>query len=159
MLIEDQYIISKKTLAIIPASAIDYHAMALETSKTTYVKQTPLEIIQHNCINRGATFHGRRVASQQLLGKKQKVPILMSERPVRYVFPTQSPNNFHCSWIIANHVFTIESYKSEHATILQTTIYFKSKQTLHLMESTYQIKQQYQQVLALHQALKNNLFH
>ncbi|WP_182199786.1 competence protein ComK [Paraliobacillus salinarum] len=155
IIIKEDYTINKWTLAIVPTASIDHHAMVLEASKTTYVKQTPLEIIEQNCLNNGATFRGRQHASQQLLHKKQKVPIVIREHPTRYAFPTQSPKNFSCSWIIANHIIHIDVNKSTNETTFPTTIYFKSKQTLHLEESTYQIKQQFEQTLALHQALKN----
>ncbi len=156
MLIKKQYTIHEQTLAIIPAAAIDYHTIAIETTKKTYVKRTPLEIIQASCIKSGATYHGRRLASQLLLGSKQKVPILITERPARYIFPTQSPKNAACSWIIANHIIAIKPYPHKSTVTLQTTIHFKDQQTLHLIESPYQINQQYRQSFALHQALKSS---
>lgn len=154
MTIMDEYRIHRETLAIVPASAIDHYAIALEATNTKYVKQTPLEIIQLNCLKSGASYQGRRRASQHLLKRKQKLPIIINERPAQYAFPTQSPRNYQCSWIIANHILTITDYSQGNNSSFQTTIHFRQQRMLDLVESPYQIKQQYLQALALHQILK-----
>ncbi|CQR46251.1 Competence transcription factor [Paraliobacillus sp. PM-2] len=153
MLIVKQYIIDKNTLAISPATAIEHHAVVLEKTQTIYVKQTPLEIIQYNCIIGGSTFEGRCLAAQQLIKRKQKVPILISEQPRLCVFPTQSPKNFECRWIVANHVCAVTAYEETDSSNLQTTIHFQSIK-FHLMESPYQIKQQNLKAFVLHEALR-----
>lgn len=149
------YQINTSTLAILPASAIEYQAIVQETMQEVYVQQTTIEIIKTNCLSGAASYHGRRRAASQLIGSTHKVPILIYDRFHIYAFPTQSPNNFACSWLFAQHIDKITQHPQAKRQHKQSTITFRNGATLDLEESPYQLQAQFKRTLQLHYAIKD----
>ncbi len=94
------YTITTNTLAVVPARTIEYSSIVLESNQQCYIKQTPFEIIKASCINYWSTYDGRRQTTIQQTGFKQKTPIPISKQNNIIAFPTHSPINYDCCWII-----------------------------------------------------------
>lgn len=153
--IDDSYHITRDTLAIIPARQIDYTTRIIEKNHTLVTRQAPLAIIKANCLAGASSYQGRRKAASHLVGFIHKVPILIYERTNIYAFPTQSPTNYACSWLFAQHILKIV----QHPDTKQSTIIFDNGTTLNLEESTYQLRRQFNRTIQLHYAIKNHNSH
>lgn len=122
----EHYSINKKTIAILPAYQIEYESIVMEVEQTYYVKQSPFQLIQTNCLLNGASYDGRRAAVNFLTGYSRLVPIPINLSDDIYVFPTHSPQNDKCSWIFFNHIRQIQKSKNKNESI----IHFKNNEQL-----------------------------
>ncbi|ADU32133.1 competence protein ComK [Evansella cellulosilytica] len=104
--VQDNYVVTEKTIALVPAAHIDYQTVAFERNSIIYVKQRPLQIIEKACLQGGATYAGRRQAAIHATSLKKKVPIAINTHKNIYAFPTQSPSQFDCSWIFYSHILS-----------------------------------------------------
>nr|WP_275896239.1 competence protein ComK [Paraliobacillus sediminis] len=146
---------TQDTLAITPAKQIDYTTRIIEKNQTLMTRQAPLAIIKTNCLTGAASYQGRRKAASHLVGYIHKVPLLIYERTNIYAFPTQSPTNYACSWLFAQHILKIV----RHPDTNQSTITFHNGTTLNLEESTYQLRTQLNRTIQLHYAIKHHNSH
>jgi competence protein ComK len=104
----EDYDVHQGTMAILPAKAIDYDSIVLETNQTLYIRKTPLQIIKDACLEGGSTYEGRREAVIHLTGAQNKVPIPVNPREHIYAFPTHSPQLFECQWLFYHHIRFIQ---------------------------------------------------
>lgn len=130
------YKLNEKTMALAPAKQIEYDTIVYETNRTIYVKQTPLQLIKAACLNNWSTYEGRREAVMHHLGYRRNVPIPIDTDVGIIAFPTHSPRNIDCHWIIYSHVLTIESnnigasiiFNNHHVLPLNISPYILNKQ-------------------------------
>ncbi|GGM31801.1 hypothetical protein GCM10011351_17500 [Paraliobacillus quinghaiensis] len=148
--IDDAYHITRDTLAIVPIRHFDYTTRIIEKNQTLVTRQAPLAIIKGNCLAGASSYQGRRKAASHLIGAIHKVPILIYERTNIYGLPTQSPTNYACSWLFAQHILKIV----QHPDTNHSTVIFRNGTTLNLEESTYQLRTQLKRTIQLHYAIK-----
>ncbi|MFA9560376.1 competence protein ComK [Evansella sp. AB-rgal1] len=103
----EDYAINKRTLALLSAAHIDYQTIVLEGNNIFYIRKRPMELIKSACYKGGASYEGRREATIHETTAKKKVPIAINTNENIFVFPTLSPNNFHCNWIFYHHVLHV----------------------------------------------------
>lgn len=139
-----KYVINNDTIALLPAKAIDYSAIAWEVNKILYVRQTPLEIIKSSCLDYGSSYDGRRDAVKHNTPYKKKLPIEVSERKKIYAFPTHATQSFDCHWLFSEHILTIIKNSDKN----KSTVHFRNDQMLSLTVSHYVLDKQ------LHRTLK-----
>lgn len=163
MIIKNTYDITTRTLAIMPAQAIDHDTIILEKHNTCPVRQTPLTLVKHACINHGATYEGRRRAVAHHTQFKQKVPIPISIMNRLYVFPTHSPRHFDNAWIAYHNIHLIHYTQPDTSRNAQTIIQFNDGQTITLNVSKHiiqtQMKRTFQCILQLETMIKQSLHH
>lgn len=133
------YRISAKTLAIIPHYDLSYQAKVIETEQEVLSTETPLTIIRENCIHYGASYEGRKQSVRHHLDFHQKTPIPIHPPRHMYAFPTKAAKSYDCCWILFEQVSRITSQDDPGKSI----IHFKNGHTLHLNESVYSMKKQY----------------
>lgn len=103
----NDYMINKRTMALLPAAHTDYRTIVIEETTTYYINQTPLELIKLACLNGGSSYNGRRIAAMHHLAIYKKVPVALNTREKIYTFPTCSPSLFHCHWIFYEYILSI----------------------------------------------------
>lgn len=116
-MIQNEYEINSKTNAIIGISKKG--SIILEGEREIYSTHIPQEIIERNCEYGGSTFNGRLKNSQLHLGKKYKLPIVISEIKETVMFPTKSYYDDTCCWISLNNIVKYEEVDKK------VCIYFK----------------------------------
>ncbi|MCM3216382.1 competence protein ComK [Niallia taxi] len=151
----NDYEISEKTLALIPAYNLEYGTIAMEGKEEYYVKKTPLELIKHAALIGGAEYDGRRSSMSFLTGIKRKVPIPINPRKNIYAFPTQSPSQMDCHWIFFSHVNLISAAAS--VTNKETTVLFQNGQKLQLKASPHTLDKQMYRTWMCVKALSGDL--
>ncbi|WP_158634035.1 competence protein ComK [Radiobacillus deserti] len=138
------YEITEMTMALVPKFHTEYRTLAIETGgKMIYIEKTPLELIEHACIQGWSTLTGRRKAILKRTGFSHKVPILLDEAKEIITFPSKSPKSDKCSWIFYHHVSFVQKIsKQRNNKEYLTTIVFKDGQTLEMKESSYILERQ-----------------
>ncbi|MBB5174552.1 competence protein ComK [Texcoconibacillus texcoconensis] len=101
---KDQYDINCETMSLLTAKSTDYDSIVLESDRTLYVRQTPLQLIESACLRGGSSYDGRRIAVMHETGAQRKVPIPINRLENIYAFPTHSPKNFNCHWLFSAHI-------------------------------------------------------
>lgn len=97
-----KYIISNKTLAILPYSS--EKSRVIEEYISYEVDKSVIEIIDESCKFYGSSFLGRCASTEYLTGIKYKCPIIVSESNKMIFFPTQSWRKEECMWINYNRL-------------------------------------------------------
>lgn len=123
------YEINEDTIAIEPANQNEHGAIVFETEEQYFVKQTPLDIIKKACIKYGSTYEGRKESVMKKLGFHGKVPIPISILSDIYAFPTHSPDESVCTWIIKKHLEFVQPIESSNENE-QSLIVFKGGREL-----------------------------
>ncbi|WP_102026504.1 competence protein ComK [Salirhabdus sp. Marseille-P4669] len=141
---QPNYRITEKTLALLPVRQLDYSTIAIEEDRKIYIQKKPLQLICSACLDNCSTYEGRRAAVEYHTGFKRKVPIPISPSKKLYAFPTLSPSDFGCSWIMANNVNCILPASSQHNAAIQSIIVFHNGLHLEMEESCYVLEKQYQ---------------
>ncbi|UFT98789.1 competence protein ComK [Radiobacillus kanasensis] len=145
----ENYEINEKTKALIPQKHMEYRTLVIETGgKKYYINKTPIELIEHACIQGWSTLSGRRNAILKRTGFSRKVPILLDITRKIIAFPSKSPKSDECTWIFYHHILNIlPDTKSGNSTRPSTTVLFKDGYKLHMEESYYIINNQYSRTL------------
>lgn len=97
-----EYIINKNTLVVIPLD--DKSSRVVELKKEFIVYKSVLNIIKKSCIYYGSSYNGRVYGSKYMLNKSSKIPIIISEINNLIIFPTKSPRNKKCCWLLLNNI-------------------------------------------------------
>lgn len=97
-----EYIINKNTLVVIPLD--DKSSRVVEVKKEFIVYKSVLNIIKKSCIYYGSSYNGRVYGSKYMLNKSSKIPIIISEINNLIAFPTKSPRNKKCCWLLLNNI-------------------------------------------------------
>ncbi|WP_138419866.1 competence protein ComK [Aquibacillus sediminis] len=138
------YHVNEQTIALLPATHIDYDTIVLEVGRKLYVKKTPLQLIKQACLAGGASYDGRRKAVIYQMGVKRKVPIPICPQRKLFAYPTQSPSEFNCHWIFYHHVQSIRPNLSIKNPDIKTIITFKNGEQIFMNESYYVFEKQMQ---------------
>lgn len=148
---EQQYIITEKTIAIFPAKQIDYQSIAIEKDTTKQIQQTPIEIMHQSCLTYWSSFEGRREAVMTHTGYKEKVPIPINIHKEIIAIPTHGLRHIDCSWLMLNHILHYERNGNK-----KTTITFTNKKSTTLNISIRSFQSQFKRALEIkHQATKD----
>lgn len=137
--IVNHYEMNESTMALLPVVNWNFQTIVLETNKTLLVKQAPLKLIEKTCLTNGASYDGRRTASVYKTKNKYKTPIPISIEKHIYAFPTTSPRNYHCQWLIFNHILDLKQLGKN-----ETLITFSNLQQMKINASYYKIEKQMQ---------------
>lgn len=118
----DNYIISSKTLALIPIGLKKTHI--IEEENEFDIDKQLIKIIDYNCKINGSSYLGRYQSSKLLIGISSKLPILLQEIGREIYIPTNSIRNKNCCWISYNNI------KDYYRIKKNTIIVFKNNQKL-----------------------------
>lgn len=104
----------------------------------------PTVIIKKNCLDNASTYEGRVNGSRYILGRYQKVPIIINAENQLYFFPTASPDHADCTWINPMHVD--EFYPKDKKTIF---VRFHNNQTIEIPVSYHIFSNQMNKTMTL----------
>lgn len=138
----NNYEISSMTLALLPIG-LNKTKIIEENSKELLFNKPFMSIIDYNCKINGSTYHGRYQSSKLLVGKKEKLPIIIEEKNNIIFLPTKSYRSDKCCWIAYNKIK--DYYKSKNKTI----IIFKNNEKLEIDISINMFETQLLKVLKL----------
>ena len=134
---EKEYIINEKTNCLLNTNngleVIEFKEKIIVNNKL------PLDIISESCLYYGCTLQGRIKGTKKLIGSNYKAPIIISEYNNIIAFPTTSPKNPNCSWIIIgnlesyikiNNESVLVKFKNSQEIIIKMKYYIFNKQVL-----------------------------
>lgn len=147
------YEVNERTLALIPAAAMDYGTIVLEKGCKLYVRTRPYEIINKCTLIGGSDCHGRRSFILYRTGLKNKLPMPVNPARDIYAFPTQSPKKFHCYWIFYHHVDRIKLQRKP--STYKSIIIFKNGERLSLSESCFVLEKQMYRTWMIKRAMED----
>ncbi|KAB7707411.1 hypothetical protein F9802_06570 [Bacillus aerolatus] len=104
MKIVKRYKISLRTMALVEQYHHDYNTIIYDEDGVYYSKQTVRSILEDACMRGFSTYEGRTKVARKLLNYIQKTPLLICLNKNICAFPTMSPNNYGCIWIIHHQV-------------------------------------------------------
>ncbi|WP_456276464.1 competence protein ComK [Bacillus sp. AK128] len=130
------YEISSTTLAIVPAYHPTYGSRIIDLQGEYYCKETPIKLIEHACLEGGASLEGRKKALRHLKSFHQCPPIPINPLEDIYAFPTISPESYDCNWIFYEHIHYLTPQ------LQSTIITFRNQQTLEVPISIAVMKKQ-----------------
>ncbi len=81
-----------------------YRTRIIETKNEFYSKYSPLQIIDFNCVEYGASFKGRCKTVHRILNSKSKIPIPIHPKGGIFFLPTVSMKNDNFVLISFFHV-------------------------------------------------------
>ena len=102
----ENYEINSKTMAIIPIT--DRVSHIIEEENDFFINQNSFDIVDKSCRYFGSSYEGRHIGTISMLGISYKTPILVEETQNIIIFPTLTPKDEKCSWILLDK---IENYK------------------------------------------------
>lgn len=102
------YQITTRTCALIGIG--EEETMVVEKDYKTLIPQKTTDVLKANCEYYGSSLEGRIKGSQQQLGMKYKLPIVIENSREIIFFPTISPKVIGCYWIALNN---IKTYKKD----------------------------------------------
>lgn len=140
MNIEENYIVNKTTIAIVPAKEIDYDSIVVESESLRYIKQTPEEIIKESCLEYWSDYEGRRKAVIHKTGFKEKVPIPVNPKQGIIAIPTHAIKHINCCWLMPEYILRFEAIKDD--PNFKTVVTFMNGRTLKLDVSIRSFKSQ-----------------
>ena len=103
----DSYEINKDTVALVPKDK--NHTTIYETDNSFVVDKPVLSIVKESCEYFGSA----------LVGFTHKVPVIVEESFDLIIFPTLSPKNEQCAWVVYDHVFKPEKFKDKTILVLK----------------------------------------
>lgn len=112
----DNYIISKKTLAILPCG--DNISLVYDDKDMFIVNDSPNNIIKKNCLRYGSTFSGRLKSAEVITGSRYKTPIVVSGSRMLIFFPTSSSRLKTVAWINMMNVDRAYYNVLKHVTVI-----------------------------------------
>jgi competence protein ComK len=128
--------VSSTTLAIVPAYHPTYASKIIDFQGEYYYKDTPIKLIEHACLEGGASLEGRKKALRHLKSFHQCPPVPINTLEDIYAFPTVSPESYDCNWIFYEHIHYLTPQ------LQSTIITFRNQQTLEVPISIAVMKKQ-----------------
>ncbi|WP_440894681.1 competence protein ComK [Amphibacillus sp. Q70] len=128
------YRINDQTLYIRAANRPDAVSEVEELNQTHYTMQKGYKIIEQACLRSGSSYQGRAQAMKVIFNLKQNPPIPIDPNRDLYTFPTQSPRNENCIWVITKHIKEIE--ERDRFSI----IYYKNGKVLRVQLSKHRME-------------------
>lgn len=99
---ESIYEINKDTCALIPKG--ENTTEVIEIGKRFIINTSTLELLKKSCEYYGSTLEGRIKGSENQLGMRYKLPLIIEGSNEIIIFPTSSRENESCCWIALNHI-------------------------------------------------------
>src|SRR5699024_5695427 len=134
-------------MAITHSSHIEYQSIVYEKNKQLFIRRTPFEIIKDSCLQNYTTYQGIKKAVIHHHGFIQKTPIPINRHQSIYTFPTHSPVNPECNWIIPQPLLhsnlpTSTDYHSD-----KSAVTFNNGRQLLINVSQFVLKKQIQRTM------------
>ncbi len=101
-----EYYINKETSFIIPVD--DNKTKVFENNVEYVIDRNIMDIVNESCMYYGSNYQGRYLGSKKILKMNYKLPIVLDEYNEIIMFPTTSPRQKNCKWIILHN---LENYK------------------------------------------------
>ncbi|MBR4830392.1 MAG: competence protein ComK [Bacilli bacterium] len=98
----DNYEINRDTLIILPYGL--NKSKIIEKNQEIIVNKEPMDIIKYNCEFYGSTYEGRHFGTKSIMNITHKSPIIIEESRKIICFPTASPRQNECAWVILNPI-------------------------------------------------------
>ncbi|MDX8047132.1 competence protein ComK [Gracilibacillus sp. S3-1-1] len=136
------YRITENTLAILPTDNAPNRTKIIEMEQDVYHTSSPSQIIRENCLHYGASYEGRKQSINYHLHYHQKVPIAIFPKRDLYAFPTESPRNKNCIWLLFHGVNDIQVEGNDASGM--ATVQFINGRRLVLNVSVYTMRAQYE---------------
>ncbi len=111
------YEINEETIAILPMEG--NKCRAIEKDNEYFIDTKSFEVIEHSCEYFGSSYSGRQNGTKKLTGLKYKSPILVEESTRLIVFPTHSPRNEECIWLVLGKINKCYPSKLPHMSIVE----------------------------------------
>lgn len=140
-LIRNNHLLTEEDQALISASHEEYRTIVCTPSGPLYIKKDPIEIIKESCLRDSSSYEGRREAVKHMTGFINKVPIPISTSKNIYAFPTSSPSNPNCVWLLYNHIKEIEKVQDEE--LHRTIVHFHDGSSIPLQASHHVLENQF----------------
>ena len=137
-MLEETYTINTETLALIPSINKKYETVVIENDKILFVKQTPLEIIEHTLYQQWTTYEGRRKVVMHYTSYQRRVPIPIDIINHIVAIPTHTERDENCKWIIYSQIANFFTGSNDEETI----IVFKNDQHMKLDISSINLRKQ-----------------
>ncbi|WP_332238302.1 competence protein ComK [Sporolactobacillus sp. KGMB 08714] len=101
----DQYIISQKTMALLPYDSPDgsLQTWVIEEERILSLPQTPYQVLHYSCGYFGSTFSGRKKGAVSM-GYKSMPPICICSELGLYFFSLMSEARRECVWLSHTHI-------------------------------------------------------
>ncbi|MFB4165218.1 competence protein ComK [Alteribacillus sp. JSM 102045] len=136
----DEYLISRSTMAIVPAFEIEGQSKIYERNKgVMLVEEKSMNIISEGCLLGGSSYDGRKDAVKYRTGVKSKIPVPMNVFKKIGAMPTHSPRLYECHWLFPYHIKSISPHPDQE---LHSVITFYDGQELHIDVSPYSLRLQ-----------------
>ncbi len=110
-----------------PVLSVQYDAGAQKTrvlyhgGREEFREGSSRSLIAEWCLVHGSSMEGRRESFRYYTGAVQKIPVLVSEKPVILLMPTMSPErNPDCLWISYEEILKVSRLDDWHMKILFT---------------------------------------
>lgn len=107
----EKYLINNRTMLIEPYRDIQYRSIIRESERFIYCEQTPAEIVSFSCLENGASFDGKRKASEYITKRKALLPTPIDPYNGIILIPTKRLKDPDCEWISYCHVKNIKPSK------------------------------------------------
>jgi competence protein ComK len=114
-------LITSRTMAVYPAYHEKYRSIILNRSgETIYSERSIKELIDEACMIGGASYDGRVKAVRHVFPYHKKTPLMVSEKPSIFAYPTMSPKHYKCIWLFCSHIEDFSRIKGK------TFVHFKN---------------------------------
>lgn len=130
----DKYEVNNETLAVIGVG--NNKTRIIEYNNDFLLEDNAYEVMDYSCNYFGSSYKGRVDGTKNILGCKNKVPIILEESNEIIFFPTISPELSNCCWISLNSIEKIEDHEKN------SIIYLKNGKKIFLNVSKKSIDNQ-----------------
>ena len=130
----DKYEVNDDTLAVIGVS--NNKTRIIEYNSDFLLEDNAYQVIDYSCNYFGSSYKGRVEGTKNILGCKNKVPVIIEESKEIIFFPTTSPELSKCCWISLSSIEKIDSCGKN------SIIYLKNNKKIFLNVSKQSIDNQ-----------------
>ncbi|MED4715968.1 competence protein ComK [Bacillus badius] len=102
----ENYRITTDTMALMEEYHQDYNTIIYDKNGIYCTKQTVRLLLNEACIERISTYEGRIKAIRQRFPYRKKTPLIICLQERLCAFPTTSPDNYGCIWILPHQIHT-----------------------------------------------------
>ena len=110
------YQVTSKTLALIPYNR---KTKIIEEQDSFFINVSLQHILITNCYLNNTSYSELLSKCSSILNTKAKVPLLFGQNKNLILFPTHSPRNKECKWLVLNNILNYHQYLDK--TILEFT--------------------------------------
>lgn len=128
------------------------YSRIIELNGEFHSPSKPIDIIKRNCLDNGCDYEGMVNGSRYILGKYQKVPIVIDAENQICFFPTVSPEQADCIWINPIHIHQFKSLDKKRMLVV-----FKNNQAIEVPVSEHTFTNQISRALTLQNRIMQRL--